>query len=50
MGSQSVYLDEPEIKRRELRSSSGGSGERRLGMEVIPGKGRPGLDQIRSEG
>jgi hypothetical protein len=28
----------------------GGSGERRLGMEAIPAKGRPGLDQIRSEG
>jgi hypothetical protein len=28
----------------------GGSGERQLGMGAIPGKGRPGLDQLRSEG
>jgi hypothetical protein len=27
-----------------------GSGERRLGMEAIPVKGRPGLDRTRSEG
>jgi hypothetical protein len=37
-GSQSVYLEEPEFKRRELLmtgSSSDGSGERRLGVRAI---------------
>jgi hypothetical protein len=28
----------------------GSSGERRLGLGAIPAKGRPGLDQLRSEG
>jgi hypothetical protein len=50
VGSRAEYLDEPEIKWRELptvRSSSGGSGERWLGVGVIPARGWPGLDQIR---
>jgi hypothetical protein len=53
MGSRAEYLDEPEIKWRELptvRSSSGGSGERRVGVGAIPAKGRPGLDRIGSGG
>jgi hypothetical protein len=33
-----------------VRSSSGGSGERRLGVGAIPAKGGRGLDRIRSEG
>jgi hypothetical protein len=28
----------------------GGSGEGQLGMGAIPAEGRPGLDQLRSEG
>jgi hypothetical protein len=46
-----MYLIELEIKRRELptvRSSSGGSGERRFKVEAIPAKGWPGLDRISS--
>jgi hypothetical protein len=53
MGSRAEYLDEPEIKWRELttvRSNSGASGERRLGVGAIPAKGRPGLDRIRCGG
>jgi hypothetical protein len=51
MGSRSEYLDGLEVKRKKLptvRSSSGGSGERRLGVETIPAKEGQGLDRIRS--
>jgi hypothetical protein len=50
VGSHAEHLDEPEIKWRELptvRSSAGGSGERRLGVDAIPAKGGSGLDRIR---
>jgi hypothetical protein len=53
MGSSAEYLDETEIKWRELptvRSSSGGSGERRLGVGAISAKGWPELDRISSGG
>jgi hypothetical protein len=51
MGSSAEYLYEPEIKWRELptvRSSSSGSGERRLGVGAIPAKGVAGVgpDQL----
>jgi hypothetical protein len=44
-------MDWLEIKRRKLstaRSSSGGSGERRLGVRAIPAEGGRGLDWVRS--
>jgi hypothetical protein len=50
VGSRAKHLDELEIKWRELptvRSSAGGSGERRLGMDAISAKGGSGLDRIR---
>jgi hypothetical protein len=53
MGSQSEYLDGLEVKQKGLsmvRSSSGGSGERRLGVEAILAKEGRGLDRIRSGG
>jgi hypothetical protein len=46
-----VYLDGLEIKWKELstvRSSSGGSGERRLGVRAILAEEGRGLDRIRS--
>jgi hypothetical protein len=54
-GKRFVYLVELEIGWRELLtrgSSSGGSGERRLGAREIPAKGRPELDwiELRSKG
>jgi hypothetical protein len=45
-GSRSVYLEEPEVKRRELSttgSSSDGSGEWRLGVRAIPAEEGWGL-------
>jgi hypothetical protein len=51
MGIRLEYLDGLEIKRRELstmRSSSGGSGKRRLEVEAIPVKEGRELDRIRS--
>jgi hypothetical protein len=51
MGNQLVHLDGLEIKRKELstmRSSLGGSGERRLGVRAIPAEEGRGLDRIRS--
>jgi hypothetical protein len=53
MGSRSEYLDGLEVKWKKLptvRSSSGGSGERRLGVDAIPAKEGQGLDRIRSGG
>jgi hypothetical protein len=54
-GKLFVYLVERGIRWRELStrgSSSGGSGERRLGARKIPAKGRPKLDwiELRSKG
>jgi hypothetical protein len=51
MGKRFVYLDGLEIKWRKLsmaRSSSGGSGERRLGVRAISAEGSRGLDWVRS--
>jgi hypothetical protein len=50
VGSRAEHLDELEIRWRELptvRSSAGGSGERRLGMGAILARGGSGLDRIR---
>jgi hypothetical protein len=47
-----VHLDGLEIKRKELstvRASSGGSGERRLGVRAISAEEGRGLDRINSE-
>jgi hypothetical protein len=53
MGSRSEYLDGLEVKRKGLstvRSCSGGSGERWLGVEAILAKEGRGLDRIRLGG
>jgi hypothetical protein len=49
MGSRAEYQDGLEVKSSGLstvRSSSGGSGERRVGVEAIPVKGWLELDWI----
>jgi hypothetical protein len=46
-----VHLDGLEIKWKELstvRASSGGSGEKRLGVRAIPAEEGRGLDRISS--
>jgi hypothetical protein len=50
-GKRFVYLDGPEIKWRKLsttRSSSGGSGERRLRVRAIPAEGSWWLGWVKS--